>query len=291
MTPTGYGYRKSCCSKHGSLRSSLITTASCDAFPRFTNWQRLENRRCSPPGADSDTTAGARMLHADAKKIVSQLQGKFPNSQKTLSELPGIGRYTSAAIASIAFGEPVAVVDGNVTRVIQRLLAKDIKGDQLWQIADQLLCRERAGDSNQALMELGATICLPKQPKCDICPVRQECTSRDSPGESPARSRQMKRKICYALDCRDGSVFLVKRPADCSLMPGMWELPQTINRGAARNLCMRLRHSITVTDFDVLVIRGPASGALSGKWVKTTRTGTLPLTGLTGKILRAAKII
>jgi A/G-specific adenine glycosylase len=113
----------------------------------------------------------ARMLHAAAKKIVQEHGGKFPTSVEDLRALPGIGRYTAAAIASIAFEQPVAVVDGNVERVVQRVQGKNLAGEGLWRTAEELLDRRRPGDFNQAVMELGATVCLPREPPCLLCPV------------------------------------------------------------------------------------------------------------------------
>ncbi|MCU1297794.1 MAG: A/G-specific glycosylase [Acidobacteriaceae bacterium] len=168
----------------------------------------------------------ARMLHAASKEIVSDHAGKFPDSSAELRTLPGIGRYTAAAIASIAFDETVAVVDGNVERVLQRVAGKRLGKEQIWEAAQELVSHQRPGDSNQAIMELGATVCIPRQPKCLVCPVVELCVIR---GELPAlerNGRQTKREIRYLLDCRHGSVFLVQRPKDASLMAGMWELPE-----------------------------------------------------------------
>src|SRR5579862_7505105 len=100
----------------------------------------------------------ARMLHAAAKVVARQRCGKFPATAQGLQGLPGIGRYTAAAIASIAFGEPVAVVDGNVERVLQRFLGRTLSGEDLWIEAETLLDQQRPGDFNQAMMELGATV-------------------------------------------------------------------------------------------------------------------------------------
>src|SRR5580704_14876171 len=106
----------------------------------------------------------ARMLHAAAKMIVKEHEGEFPRSVEELRALPGIGRYTAAAIASIAFDQPVAVVDGNVERVLQRVQGRNLAGEDLWRVAEELVSPERPGDFNQAMMELGATVCLPRQP-------------------------------------------------------------------------------------------------------------------------------
>jgi A/G-specific adenine glycosylase len=228
----------------------------------------------------------ARMLHAAAKVVVSQHEGKFPNHREGLQELPGIGRYTSAAIASIAYDEPVAVVDGNVERVLQRFIGKDAKGDEVWQIAESLLDSGRPGDFNQAIMELGATVCLPRQPRCLLCPVSANCVSRGELKMPQAASRQHKRTIHFALARRNGEVLLVQRKNNESLMPGMWELPQLIPADANGNALLWLRHSITVTDYSVHVFETFPGENSAGKWVPTSRLASLPLTGLARKILR-----
>ena len=232
----------------------------------------------------------ARMLHAAAKKVVKERGGKFPHSAEDLRTLPGIGRYTAAAVASIAFDQPAAVVDGNVERVIRRLQASNLAGEDLWRAAGELLDHRRPGDFNQAVMELGATVCLPRAPKCLLCPVTNQCATR---GELPTIAkphRQMKREIHYAFDFRDGSIYLVKRPKDAPLMPGMWELPE-IEHTNSTAAWLTLRHSITVTNYVVRVMRGPVSDRPDGLWIANFKLTALPLTGLTRKILRAAEII
>jgi len=186
----------------------------------------------------------AHMLHAAAKKVVKEFGGKLPARRGRLRTLPGIGRYTAAAIASIAFNEPVAVVDGNVKRVLQRVLGKTLTGEELWSAAERLFSRRRSGDFNQAIMELGATVCLPRRPKCLLCPVLDLCVTRGAEGREEKTADQKKRKICYALDCQDGSVFLVRRPEDASLMPGMWELPEmaATNAAAGDSLTRAFQH-------------------------------------------------
>ena len=168
----------------------------------------------------------ARMLHAAAKVVARERGGKFPETSEGWQELPGIGRYTSAAIASIAFGEAVAVVDGNVERVLERVSGRRLAQAEIWRRAEELLDRERPGDFNQAMMELGATVCTPRAPSCLMCPVIALCATRGELAAAAKASRQTKREIHYALDCRDGEVLLVRRPRDASLMAGMWELPE-----------------------------------------------------------------
>ncbi len=232
----------------------------------------------------------ARMLHAAAKKVVKEHGGKFPATVEDLRALPGVGRYTAAAVASIAFDQRVAVVDGNVERVLQRVQGKNLAREDLWRNAGDLLSPERPGDFNQAMMELGATICLPRQPQCLLCPVCDLCATRGELRRLPKRTRQTKREIHYSLACEDGSIFLVQRSKSATLMPGMWELPEIAGAdGTTPDLS--LRHSITVTDYVVRVMRSAIPEDLNGRWVRTSRLTKLPLTGLTRKILRAAKII
>ena len=233
----------------------------------------------------------ARMMHAAAKKVVKELGGEFPTTEAGLRELPGIGRYTAAAIASIAFGEPTAVVDGNVERVLQRLSGKTIAAEQIWETANVILDPKRPGDFNQAMMELGATVCMPRGPLCMLCPVVELCSARGEIDLGRAASRQQKREISYVLARQNHSVFLVQRPMDASLMAGMWELPEGQVNSGTNGTCLTLRHSITVTDYRVRVFRGEIPENVAGNWISENRLGKLPLTGLARKILRADEVM
>jgi len=233
----------------------------------------------------------ARMMHAAAKAIVKQHGGRFPEGLAELRVLPGIGRYTAAAIASIVFDVPAAVVDGNVRRVLERVFGSGLTGEDSWQSAQALLSRKRPGDFNEAMMELGATVCLPRQPRCSTCPVFGLCATRGDRARPRKLVRQQQRDICYALDHRNQSIFLVQRPKHSSLMPGMWELPEIPAGNQPSPASFTLRHSITVTDYTVRVMRGPAPGPNRGRWVPRKKILTLPLTGLTRKILRQAHVI
>ncbi len=262
----------------------------------------------------------ARMLHAAAKVIVREHAGKFPSTAAGLLALPGIGRYTAAAIASIAFDEPVAVVDGNVERVLQRVRGRRMEKEELWQAASELLDANRPGDFNQAMMELGAVVCTPRSPACLMCPAIDLCATR---GELPAITKsapQKKREIHYALHRRDEAVFLLQRPRDASLMAGMWELPEmrqriapqipaprlanrrhgrrddkikakSQNHAAPSEPLFTLRHSITVTDYTVRVWPVATPPDISGKWIPLSRLPRTALTGLARKILRQASVL
>ncbi len=233
----------------------------------------------------------ARMLHTAAKVVVREHGGKFPTTAETWRSLPGVGRYTAAAIASIAFEEAAAVVDGNVERVLQRVAGKRIAGEDLWKAANALLDAKHPGDFNQAMMELGAVVCTPRAPACLTCPVIELCVTRGEMPPMAKPARQNKREIHYALDRRDGEVFLIRRPTDASLMPGMWELPELTIRNGSGSPSFTLRHSITVTDYTVRVWHAAVPARVDGKWIPTGRVGQAALTGLARKILRKADVL
>ena len=230
----------------------------------------------------------ARRLHQAAKVIVRERNGAFPRTAEDWLELPGVGRYTAAAIASIAFGEPMAVVDGNVERVLRRLFGAQDKREGNWQSAEALLDRTRPGDFNQAIMELGATICTPRAPQCLTCPLIEGCATRgaEQPKTQPARLRK---PVQYAFAQKGGAVLLAQRPSDAKRMAAMWELPELSSASDAEPLA-RFRHSITDTDYEVSVV--PASPLLAStlngttRWVKPNQWQKLALTGLTRKVLR-----
>jgi|SRR5271166_40018 len=255
----------------------------------------------------------ARTLHAAAKVVARERGGEFPETAAEWRTLPGVGRYTAAAIASIALGEAVAVVDGNVERVLQRISEKRMSGEELWEAAEALLARERPGDFNQAMMELGATVCTPVAPACLTCPVMQLCATRGEMAAAERATRQQKREIHYALHQRNGEVLLVRRARDASLMAGMWELPeahptlpgmdgkQKLLAGAPEGRSEKtvpeteqplftLRHSITVTDYSVRVWNGNTEAG-AGEWISARRLPKLALTGLARKVLRKAGLL
>lgn len=247
----------------------------------------------------------ARMLHQCAKELVRMHNGEFPRSVEGLLALPGIGRYTAAAVASIAFDEPVAVVDGNVERVLQRFTGIDLTTAQIWGHAQALLDSARPGDFNQAMMELGATVCVPGQPRCLACPVGKWCVTQGEVPRDEAPSRQKKKEMWCTLQWRNGGgngnergkIRLVQRPKKTSLMAGMWELPQTFEPPASPDSgrWRTFRHSITVTNYTVHVMRDVSLAAVpavaKGKWIAIDRVSQIPITGLTRKILKAGGII
>lgn len=252
----------------------------------------------------------ARMLHAAAKVVARERRGRFPEAAEEWRALPGIGRYTAAAIASIAFGDAAAVVDGNVERVLQRLVGKRLAREEFWKTAESLLDRKRPGDFNQAMMELGAMLCTPRSPACLTCPIVDFCTTRGEMAIAEKSPRQKKREIHYALHWCDGKVFLVRRPSDARLMAGMWELPElqaSVALGGGKRIpcdarndrpncgtktfLFSVRHSITVTDYTVRVWNCAPPDEALGEWIDCRRLSNMPLTGLALKILRKAQIL
>jgi len=178
----------------------------------------------------------ARHLQAAARQIVENHEAVFPSEKSEIDQLKGVGAYTSAAIASIAFNLPHACVDGNVIRVISRLsasdedvsLAKTKKNIQ--EVAQQQLDLGRPGDFNQAMMELGATVCTPRNPCCLTCPVNQFCETHQSgedPHTRPLKSKKVvASKVAYkCILLFSGQNLLLARRPDTGLMAGMWELP------------------------------------------------------------------
>jgi A/G-specific adenine glycosylase len=179
--------------------------------------------------------ARARNLHRAAQKIVNEYHGRMPRTLEGLRTLPGIGRYTAAAIASIAFEVDAAVLDGNVKRVLARVfdVREDVKSPRgekkLWEIAESLLPRGRAGDYNQALMDLGATLCTPRAPACSICPLRTICVARklgvqlERPVARP-RAAVPHHTFVAGVVYKRGQVLITQRPAD-QLLGGLWAFP------------------------------------------------------------------
>lgn len=262
----------------------------------------------------------ARQLHAAASQVV--LSGGIPTGAAELQRLPGVGPYTAAAIASIAFGEPVAVLDGNVARVMARWTAEPDEVDRpavrrrLVAAASALLDPARPGDSNQALMELGATVCLPRQPRCEDCPLAAGCAARQS-GRTDDLPRLRKRAPSVAVRqtaalVRDGAgrCLVVQRGEAEAVLAGLWELPtvDAVGPEAASQFAhrfggrwrvdaptARVRHTITFRRLEVELCPadwttdgvGEAPSGSAARWLG--HGDALPaLTGLTRKLLAAA---
>ena len=177
----------------------------------------------------------ARNLHKAAKVLMTEHDGEFPLSLNELESLPGVGKYTAAAIASIAFNQPVAAVDGNIKRIYARLLNyHGIYGSPTFektiaQFAQVVLPSDRPGDFTQALMDLGSAICTPRLPSCLTCPLQSDClaTQNGTQAELPVKAKKAPiphYDVCVAIIEENGKILLKKRP-EKGLLAGLWEYP------------------------------------------------------------------
>ena len=214
----------------------------------------------------------ARNLQQAAKEIVSRHGGDFPREYEAALALPGIGRYTAAAVLSIAYGAPHAALDGNVARVIARIsaLPGDLRAPAMWRkleaAAQALLPRNAAGDWNQAMMELGATVCTPKSPLCDKCPVEKWCRARElgiAEKLPPARKKRATIKVTLAaavlLDPCGRTLLVRQLNGDGALFSRMWQFPalETAQADTRAALDSHLRDNFGVTtqlDFTPLIV-------------------------------------
>jgi A/G-specific adenine glycosylase len=268
----------------------------------------------------------ARNLQRAARELVARHGGRLPASVEALLALPGIGRYSAGAIASIAFGADEPAIDGNIVRVLTRLFA--LPGDpkraplsgRLWALARELLPPGRAGDFNQALMELGATICTPRAPRCASCPVERQCAARladralDYPESAPRPAPTLERRAVAWVQ-RSGRVLAVRAPANAARWAGMWQFPdvQLGERQAPRaalakslehgtGLCVKvgerrleLRHQVTRFRIELEVFDCAASAGRARplaydevRWLREGELGTVPMPAAHRKIARSA---
>jgi A/G-specific adenine glycosylase len=259
----------------------------------------------------------ARHLHEAARTVMREHAGRVPDDPEAFGRLPGVGRYTRGAVLSICFDRPLPVLDGNVARVLSRWFAlpaaiRDPGGARrLWALAESLVSMRRPGDWNQAVMELGATICTPRSPACPACPVRSGCEAHrrgrvmDFPPAAPRRGTENVRRAVAVIE-RRGRVLMVRREG--ALLAGLWEPPGVeLANGVptARALAAALadlglrarlarsgqvvRHTITHRAITAEVWRGAIAGATPRRarlrWVDPARP-EVPLTALARKLTR-----
>ena len=240
----------------------------------------------------------ARNLHRAAKQIA---QARLPETYEEIERLSGIGPYTAAAIASIALGLPHAAVDGNVIRVISRLTndPSEISSPRVrarfQEVAQRLLDPACPGDFNQAMMELGATVCLPRNPLCLVCPVQKLCAGRAAGRERELPVKRGKPaakdvEIELVIFAKKETVFLVQRPATEKRLAGFWELP--LKSHLKKTLCepvFEFTHRIVNDRFRVQVWRANRSPAVplpGGRWFDRNEMLRFPVTTVTRKALR-----
>jgi len=263
----------------------------------------------------------ARNLHRGARFVVDELGGRLPADLDGWLALPGVGRYTAGAVTSIAFGTRAPILDGNVGRVLSRLRgwrehpSESAARRRLWAEAEALLPESRVGDFNQSLMELGATVCRPKQPACERCPWRDACVAHASeepqafPRPRPSKAPPAVQRVALFLERPDGRWLMTRRPAE-GLLGNMWELPSCEIEGgdssqAAQRLARRwgtrrrlqpagrAEHRFSHLEWRTVTFRVavPASWtpARDGRWVRQADLSGLGLPTATRKTLRAAR--
>lgn len=259
--------------------------------------------------------ARARNLHKCAQAVVRDFGGRLPDSERELRALPGIGAYTAAAIAAIAYGLKASPVDANVARVVARLygVRDPLPGarPRLEALAASLTPAKRAGDFAQAMMDLGATICLARRPQCTLCPWREACAARRSgepgsyPLKVPGKAKPTRRGVAFWVVRGDGAVFL-RRRAETGLLGGMMEIPSTDWREAAwplrearrlapcagpwRRLPGVVRHTFTHFHLELTVVAARAQGGPEGGgvWCAVERLSDHALPTVMKKVARHA---
>lgn len=203
----------------------------------------------------------ARNLHQAAKVIVNQRSGEFPRTLEAWRSLPGVGSYTAGALASIASGLATPAVDGNILRVFSRIfevaesIDKTSTRTRIWELASVLLPRRRAGDFNQALMDLGSCVCIPRKPRCQACPVKAWCAAMVSGRQDELPIRKVKKSVPHqtivvAVIRKNGRYLIGKRPAG-GLLGGLWEFPGgKVEPGESHDQAL-VREVIEETDLEV----------------------------------------
>ena len=294
----------------------LQQTQVATVIPYYRRWLRLfpdvRALASAKPAAVLKAWEGlgyysrARNLQAAAREVMRRHGGTLPASRDALLALPGIGRYTAGAILSIAFGQPEPLVDGNVARVLARLFGirenvKSTRGQKrLWKLAGGLVPAKRPGAFNESLMELGATVCTPQSPRCDICPVRGCCVALrkglvarlPNVGARP-QSRLVRQRAL--LIWRDGHVLIRRRPAG-GLLGEFWEFPGDNVDGVRYLIGPRIatvRHGVMndrlmIEAFDCRWLSGEPLGKGRGagwRWARAADFCRLPFIGAHRKII------
>ena len=300
------------------------TTASMTPyFEAFlARWPDLDSLAAAPLDDVLHAWAGlgyyarARNLHACARRLVGEHGGCFPDYEAGLRALPGIGAYSAAAIAAIAFERSATVIDGNVTRVLIRLAGLDRPAGEVAgevrALAECLTPARRAGDYAQAIMDLGATVCTPHSPDCPRCPWRRSCAGHakgiaaELPRKEAKRARPLRYAVAFwAVRPGDGHVLLRRRP-ERGLLGGMMELPSTDwadvpwrlaearrkapAKSAWRRLPGTVRHGFSHFEIEFVLLEGTVnkSDGVDGVWSAPERLGEHALPTMTRKLIRHA---
>jgi A/G-specific adenine glycosylase len=269
-------------------------------FEDFTRrWPTVEALAAAPEEAVMAAWAGlgyyarARNLIACARRVTDRFGGRFPDGEDALRELPGIGRYTAAAIAAIAFGRRAVVVDSNVERVVARLFAVETPlpaaREEIYRLAGSITPDAEAGDFAQAMMDLGATICTPHSPDCGRCPLASLCSARrtGAPARYPVKAakspRPRREGVAYWLE-HDGHVLLVRRPPK-GLLGGMLALPtESAPAQAEWREAGSVDHVFTHFELNMRLLCADADQPPDGTWWPIDRLGEAGLPTLFARL-------
>ncbi|MCU1335466.1 MAG: A/G-specific DNA-adenine glycosylase [Bryobacterales bacterium] len=264
-------------------------------YQRFLDrFQRVEDLAAAPEAEVLSLWSGlgyysrARNMQKAARQIVEA--GGFPRDYSSIRALAGVGDYTAAAVASIAFGLPHAAIDGNVRRVVMRLTG-DVRAN-LASVADKLLDLREPGRWNQALMELGAVVCLPREPLCDGCPLTRECEARrhgiqrDLPPPRKKAAMVRKERVLLVIR-RKGRILLMPSPR----VSGFWELPEVFSGVRLGPRLGKFRHAITNSQYHFEVREARTGACPRGcRWWDVTRLGEILLSTAAKKALRCLEV-
>lgn len=242
-------------------------TRFIDAMPTVTALADIDEQTLMRHWEGLGYYRRARSMHAAAKLIVQKHNGEFPTAMDDVIALPGIGRYTAGAITSIAMGQRQPILEGNTVRVFSRWIALRSPGMEtasqklLWTVAEAMLPKSRAGDFNQAAMELGALVCTPKTPRCDACPIATDCRAHllgieaDVPGKVSKVVYEDRSEYAFVIAADDrgnGQTRYLMRPIpDGARWAGLWDFPRSIDHNhattsaAAADLAAQLGSTIT----------------------------------------------
>ena len=237
----------------------------------------------------------ARNLQKGAQHVYVNYLGRLPSHPEDLQKIPGIGPYMASAIASFAFGVRAPLLDVNGKRIVSRIFGKDFPEEILRTLAYQLLPTKHSSDFNQAIMELGQTFCLPKNPRCTPCPVQKECAAHQKgiQNEIPSRKTKPERptRRNFALLAWKGNRFLIERRKEDGLLGGLWQLPLTTHRPKSGKVLGIVRHSYTHFHEVIEIFEFQnGGGSLSKneiKWIRPKEIVKFPFTGVTHKAFRA----
>ncbi|MFY8105465.1 MAG: A/G-specific adenine glycosylase [Elstera sp.] len=300
------------------LQQTTVQTVA-DYYRRFlARWPTVQDLAQAPLDDVLTEWAGlgyyarARNLHKCAAMVVARHRGVFPADEEALRLLPGIGDYTAAAIAAIAFDRPAAVMDGNIERVVSRLfaVAEPLPGakPRLKALVAELTPQARPGDYAQAMMDLGSMVCTPRRPTCGLCPVSSTCVARisDDPERFPVKTAKPDKPTRYGavfwLTRKDGAVLL-RRRAETGLLGGMMEVPGTDWRDAPPSAPLAaaplkldwqkcdasVRHTFTHFHLELQIYRGAVGlgDPKLGTWITPDRFGEVAVPTLFRKVAKA----